>query len=440
MTLAVLAARKGYLKVLGSFIQAACDRGHHVVLLHDPDEKKPGEAVTAADLALWPRATPRAHRRGEPLLPILKDAGATALVGPSLHFLMKAMGVTAEAGAMRAAGLRLYSVDYVFDMVASEPEGYRVVDITCYLSEHQRAIHWRVQAAELRRHRRRARAAGAQRGGRLHHAGSARPRRPSGGAAEVRAVRVGAHRAVHVAQDGGARALPPPRVGGRLARAARRRRRSPRGTARSSRRFYAATVTSTSRGRCGTSRDASGATFVVKSRAKNADPAFLRRRADLFVERDEDVYPYTSIELVAIADLCVHFQSGAVLEAAHAGVPSLSIRVPQTHLEGYACFQDVFGARSDSLQNFPGIVWSADAAEATRMLRSATLADFRVDPEARGRYVETFLGFDDSRSSERVLDLVEAGAASPRRPLRSSSASLKSMGVSMFTDSSRGIT
>ena len=55
MTLAVLASRKGYLKVLGSFIQAACDRGHHVVLLHDPDEKKPGEAVTAADLALWPR-------------------------------------------------------------------------------------------------------------------------------------------------------------------------------------------------------------------------------------------------------------------------------------------------------------------------------------------------------------------------------------------------
>jgi hypothetical protein len=151
-----------------------------------------------------------------------------------------------------------------------------------------------------------------------------------------------------------------------------------------------------------------GASLVVKSRAKNADPAFLRRRADLFVERDEDMFPYSSIELMAIADLCVHFQSGAVLEAVHAGVPSLSIRVPQTHLESYASFQEVFGARPDSLQNFAGIVWSADAAEATRLLSRARLDEFRVDPAARRRYVEKFLGFDDNRSSERVLDLVES--------------------------------
>jgi hypothetical protein len=146
VTLAVLAARKGYLKVLGSFIQAACDRGHPVVLLHDPDEKKPGEAVTPADLALWPAATPRAHRRGEPLLPVLREAGATALVGPSLHAVLRAMGNEAEAPALRDAGIRLYAVDYVFDMVSSDPEGYRVVDVTCYMSEHQRQVHWQIQA------------------------------------------------------------------------------------------------------------------------------------------------------------------------------------------------------------------------------------------------------------------------------------------------------
>jgi hypothetical protein len=151
-----------------------------------------------------------------------------------------------------------------------------------------------------------------------------------------------------------------------------------------------------------------GASFVVKSRAKNADPPFLERHADLFVERDEDVFPYTSIELVAISDLCVHFQSGAVLEAALAGVPSLSIRVPQSHLEGYASFEEVFGARPSSMQNFPGMVWSVDAAEATRRLATASLADFPVDEAVRRRYLETFLGFDDMRSSGRVLDLIEA--------------------------------
>ena len=133
------------------------------------------------------------------------------------------------------------------------------------------------------------------------------------------------------------------------------------------------------------------------------------------------MFPYTSIELMAVADLCVHFQSGAVLEAALAGVPSLSIRVPQTHLEGYASFQEVFGAKPGSMQNFPGLVWSMDAAEATRRLATAGLADFRVDGGARRRYIETFLGFDDTQSSGRLLDVI--GVRGPRQRGRESSSS-----------------
>lgn len=412
MTLAVLAARKGYLKVLGSFIQAACDRGHPVVLLHDPEEKKPGEAVTPADLALWPAATPRAHRRGEPLLPVLRAAGATALVGPSLHAVLRAMRNEAEAPALRDAGIRLYSVDYVFDMVSSDPEGYRVVDVTCYMSEHQRQVHWQIQAerfaALASEAERRARSAvvGSTMLDQLARVDRAAVRRKYGLRDGPVVLFMSLKMAVpepfrRLAWTGGWRgfraakalatghgALVPAILRGNgyldLARALRSFARR------------------------------AGASLVVKSRAKNADPAFLRRRADLFVERDEDMFPYSSIELMAVADLCVHFQSGAVLEAVHAGVPSLSIRVPQTHLEGYASFQEVFGARPGSLQNFAGIVWSADADEATRLLSQGSLADFRIDPAARRRYVEKFLGFDDNRSSERVLDLVEAaGRLSP---------------------------
>ena len=407
MTLAVLASRKGYLKVLGAFIQAALVRGHGVVLLHDPDEKKPGEAVTAADLAQWPQAVPRPHRRGEALLPALRAAGAAALVGPSLHLLLRAMGVEGEAPALRAAGIRLYSVDYVFDTVASAPEGYRVVDVTCYMSEHQRQVHWRVQReafaaigseAELRR---RSAVVGSTMLDQLALVDRAAVRRKYGLAPDRpvgllmslkmavpeplrRLTWAGGWRGWRAAKAlaTGHRALVPAilRGNGYLALAEALR---------------------------GFSRRA-GASFVVKSRAKNADPRFLTRRADLFIERDEDVFPYTSIELVAISDLCVHFQSGAVLEAALAGVPSLSIRVPQTHLEGYASFQEVFGAKPGSMQNFPGLVWSMDAAEATRRLATAGLADFRVDGGARRRYIETFLGFDDTQSSGRLLDVIES--------------------------------
>lgn len=409
MTLAVLASRKGYLKVLGSFIQAACDRGHRVVLLHDPDEKKPGEAVTAADLALWPLAVPRPHRRGEPLLPILKDAGATALVGPSLHFLMKAMGVAGEAAAMHAAGLKLYSVDYVFDMVSSEPEGYRVVDVTCYLSKHQREIHWRVQAAGFA-------AVGAE--------SALRARSAVVGSTMLDQFALVDHAAVRRKYDlpgqgpivlfMSLKMMVPEQfrrlvwgedsLGSRVAKALYKRELRLLPAILRRRNDYLELMKALQ-----AFTERAGGTLIVKSRAKNGDPTFVQT-AGKFVERDEDVFPYTSIELMAIADLCVHFQSGAVLESVHAGVPSLSIRVRQTHLEHYRSFRDVFGAERDSLQNFPGVVWSADMAEATRMLASASLADFRVDPEARRRYVEKFLGFDDSRSSERVLDLVESGA------------------------------
>jgi hypothetical protein len=412
MTLAVLAARKGYLKVLGSFIQAACDRGHRVVLLHDPDERKPGEAVTAGDLALWPRAVPRAHRRGEPLLPLLKDAGATALVGPSLHRLLLAMGAEAEAGAIRRAGIRLYSLDYAFDMVSSDPEGYRIVDVTCYMSEHQRQVHWRVQAERFAalgtEAERRARSAvvGSTMLDQLTRVDRAAVRRryglPDGPIILYMSLKMAVPEPFRrLAWAGGWRGL-------RAAKAMATGHAALVPTILRSNGYLALTRALQAFAR------RAGATLIVKSRAKNADPAFLRRRADLFVERDEDVFPYTSIELMAVADLCVHFQSGAVLEAAHANVPSLSIRVPQTHLESYASFHEVFGARPGSLQNFPGIVWSADVGEATRLLSGGTLADFRIDPDQRRGYVEKFLGFDDNRSSERVLDLVEAaGRLSP---------------------------
>jgi hypothetical protein len=59
------------------------------------------------------------------------------------------------------------------------------------------------------------------------------------------------------------------------------------------------------------------------------------------------------------------------------------------------------------MQNFPGIVWSLPAEAVAAKLDASRLEDFRIDPAARSRYVEKFLGFDDTRSSERVLDEIE---------------------------------
>jgi hypothetical protein len=156
--------------------------------------------------------------------------------------------------------------------------------------------------------------------------------------------------------------------------------------------------------------EASGAVLVVKSRGKNEDPAFLRELTRYAFFLDDNVFPCTSIELMAVADLCIHFQSGAVLEAAFCGVPSISIRVPQTHLEKVPAFQESFGGAPGTLQNFEGVVWSSDRRVAERLLEGRKLADFAVDPNARRAYVEKYLGFGDTRSSQRVLDVIERGA------------------------------
>ena len=413
MRIAFLASRKGYLKVMGSLIQAAIDRGHEAILLSDPGERKPGEAATAADLAHWPAARVVAYRGGDPLLPCLRGAAADVLVGPSLHFVLSAMGTDAEIPAMRSAGIRLYSVDYVLDALNSRPGAYRLMDRTFYTSEYQRRLHWSIMREEFDA---------------LRASVDLSARSAVGGSTMLDQLglvdRVAVRRRLGIASGRPVvlfmslkMAVPEPWrrfVWGGEPAVARAVMAVARGRADllpeiwkgNGYRALARAVRSFCR--------RTGAAFVVKSREKNRDPRFLRRLADIFVERDDDVFPYTSIQLMAVADLCIHFQSGAVLEAAMAGVPSISISVPQSHLQEYPGYREIFGTREGSLQNFPGLVWSTAHRDAPALLEGRTLADFRPAPRARRDYVERYLGFDDLCSSRRVLAVIEGDG--PIRP------------------------
>ncbi len=406
MKIAFLASRKGYLKVMGSLIQAALDRGHEAILLSDPGEGKPGEAVTSADLGHWPAARVLTHRRGAPLLPVLRAAGANALVGPSLHFVLTSMGRAAEMAAARDASVRLYSVDYVLETLTSDPDAYRLIDVTFYATEFERRLHW-----DLLRERFAAVALAVSLEARSAVSGSTMLDQLAlvDRDAVRRRLGIAAGRPVVLLMSL-KMAVPEPyrryvwRDGSVLRRAAVATASGHPGL------VPAIWKGNRYRDLVDAVRDfcrRSGAALVVKSREKNRDPRFLRRSADVFVESDEAVYPYTSIELMAIADLCVHFQSGAVLEAAAASVPSLSVKVPQTHLHDYPGHEEVFGGREGTLQRFTGIVWGVGHEEAPDRLRGLTLADFKIDPEARRRYLERFVGGDDGRSSQRVLDVIE---------------------------------
>jgi hypothetical protein len=419
MTIAFLASRKGYLKVMGSLIQAALDRGHHVVLLRDPHQEKPGEATVASDFAAWPRAELVDYPWGAPLGPVLERHQVQALVGPSLYLVLVAMGRAGEAVDLKRRGLRLYSVDYAFETITSDPEGYRVIDVTFYQSAFQRELHWRqprfrdwagdfgVLRREIDLH-----AHSAVSGSTMLDQRALVPDRT----ALRRKYGLPPSRPVvlfmSLKMDAGAGerrllwgASPAPL---RAAMAMARGRPAAVGRILAGNPYRA--LADAVRDFCRRHR----ALLLVKSREKNRDPAFVRRMADVLVERDDEVYPYTSIQLMSAADLCVHFQSGAVLEAAACGVPSLSVRIPPPYDRDLPAYEETWEARSGSLQNWDGLVWSADLPAAPSRLAGATFDSFAVDPEARQRYVERYLGFDDTRSSERVLDVIERGAVLSR--------------------------
>lgn len=414
MTLGFLALRKGFLKVMGALIQAALDRGHDVVLLWDPVEAKRGERLTRAELGAWRGARVVETDRRAPLAPVLRGAGVAALIGPRLHHILQAFGHDAEVAALAAAGIRLYSVDYGLDTAFTDPAGYRAVDVTFYATEWQRELHWRVRAAGFAEVGDRtvllARSAvvGSTMLDQLAVVDRAAVRKRYG--LDDRPVVLCLSLKMNVPDDWrppGSRRVwrrrllwgdGPPLLRAALALAVGRARLVP-GIVRSN--DYRDLVEA---GRRLCAR--SGATLVVKSREKNGDPAYLRRLADVFVV-DESAYPYTSMELMAVADLCLHFQSAGVLEAAFAGVPSLSVRIPQDHLRGHPTYDEFYGARPDTLQNFPGVVWSVTPREAVARLDDGGLEDFRTDPGRRRAYVDRFVGSDDTRSSDRVLDVIE---------------------------------
>jgi hypothetical protein len=406
MTVGVLLIRRSFIKVLGSVIQALLDRGHRTVLFWDASGRvsKAGDTLTEADLAAWPgaetvRYDPASAER------LFRQAGLDALVSTELYSYILAGGLQSAFEAIRAAGVHLYSVSHIFDTAWSDPAGYRLLERTFYVSDYQRDLHWRMYADDFA-------AVGPRPVLEARSAVTGSPMLDQLAAVDPVAARrrydlpegrpVVVFMSLKMAVPDPWRRLVWGR-GPRLWRAARaalagRRDLVPAVLHGAHYRDLVAAV----RRLC----DRAGALLVVKCKGKNDDPPFLRRVADLYVD-DRSVYPYTSLELLSLASLCVHFESGAALEAAFAGVPALSIAVSQAHLARYPGIDELYGGRPGSLQNFAGVSELVPAAEAVGRLDARRLDDFTVEPDARARYVRTFLGFDDTKSGQRILDVME---------------------------------
>jgi hypothetical protein len=154
--------------------------------------------------------------------------------------------------------------------------------------------------------------------------------------------------------------------------------------------------------------DRNGAALIVKARAKDPVPRYLARAADR-VFYDASYYPATILELMKASSLCLHFFSTVAYEAAYAEVPSVCIAPHADDLGFPGSWQAWFlNLDMGGSFNFPGVVYPRRLGEFLDGFATTRLADYPLDPVARSQYIEKFIGFDDGKSSDRVLDAVQS--------------------------------
>jgi len=165
--------------------------------------------------------------------------------------------------------------------------------------------------------------------------------------------------------------------------------------------------------------DANGAALVVKARAKDPVPHYLARCADRILG-DNEYYPAAILELLKVSTLCViTCLSTVTYEAAYVGVPSVCVAPSGDDLGFWPIWREWFlnTDRGGSF-NFPGVVYPRSLAEFVEGFAQTRIADYPLEPAARAQYVEKFVGFDDGKSSDRVLDAVQSLVEAPAAGMR----------------------
>jgi hypothetical protein len=151
--------------------------------------------------------------------------------------------------------------------------------------------------------------------------------------------------------------------------------------------------------------DANRALLVVKARPKDPVPGYLARVADRVLYEQTD-YPAIILELMSVTALCLHFFSTVAYEAAYAGVPSICVTADGDDLGFPPIWRDWFlSAAPGSSFSFPGVTYPLSVEQMVAELARRRLADFPLEPAARAHYLEKFVGFDDGKASDRLLDL-----------------------------------
>ena len=148
------------------------------------------------------------------------------------------------------------------------------------------------------------------------------------------------------------------------------------------------------------------AILIVKARKKNPVIGYLKQIADHIIF-DEGFYPYTTLELLFIADLSIGYLTTAVLESVLAGTPSLSL-VPEYGktwpTDDNFFFTGDFSSEPGNFFNFDGVVYSESIADIVLNMPDKTFEDYKLYPANRDKFIKKYLGYSDYRACERIYN------------------------------------
>jgi len=150
--------------------------------------------------------------------------------------------------------------------------------------------------------------------------------------------------------------------------------------------------------------DLNDALFIVKSREKTIIPLYLETIADRIIF-DKTYYPFTTVELLSIADLCIHFYSSTVMEAVYTKTPSICISPNSEHFNSLyndRFFIPDFTANDGNFYNFKGVNYHIEHDKFVDSFPSQGFSDYLFDNKMADIFMRRFMGPSDLKSCARI--------------------------------------
>ena len=138
--------------------------------------------------------------------------------------------------------------------------------------------------------------------------------------------------------------------------------------------------------------------------------AFEKKIQDGIVPERED-FPQSYLMACGISEVLISPYAGAsYADAATAGIPYLFVKLPDKCFapETLEEYEDHY---PEDLFDSPGVSWTIDADTFVKTFGNQTILDYKISKEQHQTYVKKYLGFNDGKCGERILQLIQVKLA-----------------------------